>query len=158
MEFISNSEQDTLRFARKYAKNLKPGQILGLIGCLGAGKTLFTKGLADGLGINQNISSPTFNLMRLYEINSPKTNKEIKKFCHIDAYRVENEYEVIDVGAEDYMGKADSVTIIEWADKIKDILPSRTIYINFEIKGNTKRKITITEPETKKKPRAKKNK
>jgi len=157
MEFISNSEQDTLQFARKYARGLKPGQILGLIGELGAGKTLFTKGLADGLGINQNVSSPTFNLMRLYAINNPKANKEIKKFCHIDAYRVESEYEVIDVGVEDFMGQSDSITVIEWADRIQDILPRRTIYINFEIKGNTRRKITITEPETKKKSRAKKD-
>ena len=150
MEFISNSEQDTLQFARKYAKNLKPGQILGLVGELGAGKTLFTKGLADGLGINQNISSPTFNLMRLYEINNPKINKKIKRFCHIDAYRVKNEYEVINVGVEDYMGQNDSVTVIEWADKIKNILPSRVIYINFEIKDNTQRKIIIINSEIKK--------
>jgi len=156
MEFISNSEQETLQFAQKYAKDLKPGQILGLIGELGAGKTLFTKGLADGLGINQNVSSPTFNLMRLYAINSPEANKDIKKFCHIDAYRVESEYEVIDVGVEDYMGMDDSITVIEWAERIKDILPRRTTYINFEIKGNTQRKITIIEPEIKKKARSKK--
>jgi tRNA threonylcarbamoyladenosine biosynthesis protein TsaE len=145
MEKITKNEKETLDFATKYAQNLKPGEIIGLIGDLGAGKTIFTKGLAQGLGINQNISSPTFNIMRLYEIRDNAVNPDIKKFCHIDAYRVENEFEIIDIGAEDYIGQKDTVTIVEWADNIRDILPGRTTIINIKILENKERKITIKE-------------
>lgn len=145
MEIITKTEEETLRFAQKYAQGLKPGQILGLSGELGAGKTVFTKGLAKGLGIQQNVASPTFNLMRLYEIREPAANPEIKKFCHIDAYRVESEFEVIDAGVEDYMGKEDTLTVVEWADKIGDILPGRTVHISFKILEDNSRKIVVGE-------------
>jgi tRNA threonylcarbamoyladenosine biosynthesis protein TsaE len=145
MEIITKNEQETLDFAEKYAQSLLPGQIISLIGDLGAGKTVFTKGLAKGLGVKQNVSSPTFNIMRLYEIRKAVANKEIKKFCHIDAYRIENEFEVIDVGAEDFIGQKDTITVVEWADKIRDILPSRATTINIKILDNNERQIIIDE-------------
>ncbi|MEA3449529.1 MAG: tRNA (adenosine(37)-N6)-threonylcarbamoyltransferase complex ATPase subunit type 1 TsaE [Patescibacteria group bacterium] len=143
MKIITKNEEGTLAFAEKYAKDLLPGQIIGLIGDLGAGKTIFTKGLAKGLGVQQNISSPTFNIMRLYEIRATKTNQEIKKFCHIDAYRVESEFEIIDVGVEDFIGQKDTITVIEWADKIRNILPGRTIIINIKLLKKDQREIII---------------
>ncbi len=146
MQITTNSEQETLNFAQKYAQGLKPGQIIGLIGPLGAGKTAFTKGLAYGLGIKQNVSSPTFNLMRLYEVRTASADPGIKKFCHIDAYRVQTEYEIIDIGAEDFIGKDDTLTVVEWADRIRDILPRRTIYIKFEAIDENRRNIDISEP------------
>ncbi len=145
MEIITKNEEETLSFAEKYARGLAPGQIISLIGDLGAGKTVFTKGLAKGLGINQNVSSPTFNIMRLYEIRESASNKDIKKFCHIDAYRIENEFEVIDVGAEDFIGQKDTVTVIEWADKIREILPTRATTINIKILDNDERQFIIDE-------------
>ena len=147
MEITVKNETEMLAFAIKYAQSLKPGQIIGLVGELGAGKTVFTKGLAKGLGINQNVSSPTFNLMRLYEIRTGKANPDIKKLCHIDAYRVNNEFEIIDVGAEDFIGQKDTVTVIEWADNIRDILPGRTTIINFKILAGQERQMIIDERE-----------
>ena len=142
---ITNSEQDTYDFALKFAANLKGGEVIGLMGDLGSGKTIFTKGLAMGIGIKQAITSPTFVLMRLYEIRGADKNIEaknkIKRFCHIDAYRTKDELDIVSIGAEDFMGQEDTVTVVEWADKIRDILPRRTQYIHFEFQGGEKRLI-----------------
>jgi tRNA threonylcarbamoyladenosine biosynthesis protein TsaE len=138
MEKITNNEEETVNFAAEYAKNLKGGEILALIGELGAGKTVFTKGLAKGLGVNQRLSSPTFVYMKLYEI---RNQDKLKKLCHVDAYRAQHEYDLINIGAEDFMGKEDTITVIEWADRIRNILPKRTQYIYFENQGENKRLI-----------------
>jgi len=142
---ITNSEQETYDFAQKFADNLKGGEVIGLMGDLGSGKTIFTKGLAKGLGIKQAITSPTFILMRLYEIREADRKKEaaniIKRFCHIDAYRTKDELDIVSIGAEDFMGQKDTVTVVEWADKIRDILPRRTLYIHFEFQSGEKRLI-----------------
>lgn len=144
MEIISNSEKETMDIAEKIAQTLRGGEILALIGGLGAGKTVFSKGLAKALGINQNLSSPTFVYMKLYEIRNPKEGqKNIDKLCHIDAYRAHNEYDIINIGAEDYIGKENIITAIEWADRIKNILPERTRYIEFINQGGGKRVIKI---------------
>ena len=138
MEKITNNEEETLNFAAEFAKGLRGGEILALIGELGAGKTIFTKGLAKGLGINQRLSSPTFVYMKLYEI---RDQEKLKRLCHVDAYRAQHEYDLINIGAEDFMGKEDTITVIEWADRIKNILPKRTQYIYFENQGENKRLI-----------------
>lgn len=143
MEIITNSEEETLDWAAGFAKDLKGGEILALVGELGSGKTTFAKGLAQGLGINQSLSSPTFVYMKLYGVQSPNPGQEnIKQLCHIDAYRTQHEYDIISIGAEDFIGKEDIITVIEWADKIKDILPQRTRFLYFTNKNATKRFIT----------------
>lgn len=130
MKFFSTSEKQTLNFAKKFSQYLAGGQVLGLIGNLGAGKTIFTKGLAIGLGIKKNITSPTFVLMKIYSVKSPK----IKFLVHIDAYRIKSARDLIAIGADEYFSRPDTITIIEWADKIKSILPKKTkffkIFIN----------------------------
>lgn len=117
MEFISNSEQQTFAFAKKFATTLKGGEIIGLIGDLGAGKTVFAKGLAAGLGVKKTITSPTFTLMKIYDVKRPA----IKRLVHIDAYRIKSARDLTAIGADEYFGKEDTVAIIEWADKIKKI-------------------------------------
>jgi tRNA threonylcarbamoyladenosine biosynthesis protein TsaE len=137
MKIITNSEKQTFDFSKKYIKECKGGEIIGLIGNLGAGKTVFTKGLASGLGIKRVVNSPTFVLMKVYRCN----NKNIKNLCHIDAYRIENEQEIISIGAEEYFKRLDTITVIEWADKIKKILPKKTKFIKLKYKNNNKREI-----------------
>lgn len=123
-------------FAKGIAKNLKPGDILGLIGELGAGKTTFVKGLAKALGIKSRVVSPTFVIFKPYHVN----NKKFKHLVHVDAYRVEGE-ELQDVGIEDYFNDG-SVLAIEWADKIKKILPNgRTKWIRFSLGKNENERI-----------------
>ena len=138
MNKITNSEKQTFDLAKKFAKTLKGGEIIGLIGNLGAGKTIFAKGLAAGLGIKQIVNSPTFVLMKVYPIRNPKS--EIRNLIHIDAYRIKSEQDIIAIGAEEYFKRQDVITVIEWADKIKKILPKKTKYINININININNK------------------
>ena len=126
MKFISFSEKETFNFAKKFAKKLKGGEILGLIGDLGAGKTIFTKGLAAGLGIKKNITSPTFVLMKIYKITPlVRGGRGVTTLVHIDAYRLRSAKDLIAIGVKEYLTKPDTITIIEWADKVKKMLPKK---------------------------------
>jgi tRNA threonylcarbamoyladenosine biosynthesis protein TsaE len=128
MKKILKSEKEMYEFSRRVAKKLKPGDVLALSGELGSGKTTFVKGLAKALGITDHIVSPTFVLFKPYKVK----NQKFTKFVHVDAYRVEGA-ELQEVGIEDYL-KDDSVVAIEWAEKIKKILPSgRTKWIYFSL-------------------------
>ncbi len=133
MKFISSSEKQTFSFAKKFSKKLNGGEIIGLVGDLGAGKTVFAKGIAAGLGIKKNISSPTFVLMKIYPV---KKNQQIKFLIHIDAYRIKKRQDIIAIGADEYFNNSETITIIEWADKIKNILPKKTKFIKIKINGN----------------------
>jgi len=149
MKFSSASEKQTFNFAKNFSKKLAGGVVLGLIGNLGAGKTVFTKGLAAGLGIKNHITSPTFVLMKAYPVKSrparilpkaklfnrvnPVKSPNIKSLVHIDAYRVKSARDMIAIGADEYFGRPDTITVIEWADKIKKILPEKTRFVKINI-------------------------
>ncbi|MFH1254985.1 MAG: tRNA (adenosine(37)-N6)-threonylcarbamoyltransferase complex ATPase subunit type 1 TsaE [bacterium] len=132
MKFISSSEKQTFIFAEKFSKKLTGGETIGLVGDLGAGKTVFAKGLAAGLGIKKNISSPTFVLMKIYPV---KKHQQIKFLIHIDAYRIKKRQDIIAIGAGEYFNNPEAITIIEWADKIKKILPRKTNFVKIKING-----------------------
>ncbi|MEA3463563.1 MAG: tRNA (adenosine(37)-N6)-threonylcarbamoyltransferase complex ATPase subunit type 1 TsaE [Patescibacteria group bacterium] len=136
-QITTTSEKQTFNFAKKFAKQLKGGEIIGLIGKLGAGKTIFTKGLAVGLGIKQTVNSPTFVLMKVYPIKYPKP--DIRNLVHIDAYRIKTAQDLIAIGIHEYFNKPNTVTVIEWVDKIKRILPKKTRYVKIQNKGGNKR-------------------
>jgi len=132
-KITTKSEKETFEFAKEFAKSLKGGEVLGLIGNLGAGKTIFSKGIAEGLNIKEEITSPTFVYMKVYEVGN---HSSIKKICHIDAYRIKDEHLLINIGALEYFNNPEVVTIVEWADKVEDLLSDNFKQINFEIKGN----------------------
>lgn len=146
-KIITNSEQETFDWAKNFAQGLKGGEIIGLTGDLGAGKTIFTKGLADGLGIKKTVTSPTFVIMKIYEIkNQPARGwsasggkSDIRYLTHIDAYRLKSEEDIIAIGADEYFGRKDTITIIEWPENIKKVLPKKTIYININYEEENKR-------------------
>ncbi len=138
MTFFSTSEKQTFNFAKKFSKNLTGGLVLGLTGNLGAGKTVFAKGLALGLGIKKNITSPTFVLMKAYPV---KKHEQIKFLIHIDAYRIKSARDLMAIGADEYFNRPDAVTVIEWADKIKKILPKKAKFLKISIQRNNSRKI-----------------
>jgi len=140
MNIITLSEKQTLGLGKKIAKELKGGETIALIGELGAGKTIFTKGIADGLKIKKIITSPTFVLMKVYPIDLKKNNK-IKTLCHIDAYRLNSGKDLIDIGINDYLGQKNTVTIIEWADQVEDILPINTIFVKIKVESNGRRRV-----------------
>lgn len=139
MEYISHSAKDTELLAKQIAATLKGGDVLGLIGNLGAGKTTFTKALGKALGVKQTMASPTFVLMKVYPVNK----SGIKQLCHIDAYRLTSQEDLVAIGATDYIGQPDSITIIEWADRVKKILPKNKILVSISEKNST-RTISIT--------------
>jgi|SRR6476469_6913108 len=120
--------------AQKMAKELKGGEIIALIGELGSGKTTFTKALGKALGIRQQISSPTFVMMQQFETPTrSRTSKEPDKnlfLYHLDLYRTKNFNEVKSLGITEWWGHPETITVIEWADKIADSLPKETIIIN----------------------------
>ncbi|HKL94494.1 MAG TPA: tRNA (adenosine(37)-N6)-threonylcarbamoyltransferase complex ATPase subunit type 1 TsaE [Clostridia bacterium] len=105
-EFTSNSLADTVRFANFIAENLFGGEVILLNGELGAGKTTFTKGLARALGITEEVTSPTFTLLNVYESGR-------LPLYHMDMYRIESAEELYETGIEDYLSK-DGITVIEW--------------------------------------------
>ena len=120
--------KDAAGLAKKIVKELQGGEILALIGPLGSGKTTFTKALAKQLGIKHGITSPTFILMN--EFDGLIGEKPIHVH-HLDLYRTESEQEVLALGLQDFWGHPNSLTVIEWADKITGLLPSKTITIHF---------------------------
>lgn len=136
---ITQSEQETFNFASNFAKNLKGGEILCLIGDLGAGKTTFTKGIAHGLNLKKNVTSPTFVFMKVYDLKKDK----IKKMVHIDAYRIKSENDIEAIGALEYFGEPDTITIIEWADNIKKLLPPGCQFIKLSSLNENTREINF---------------
>ncbi|MFA6171430.1 MAG: tRNA (adenosine(37)-N6)-threonylcarbamoyltransferase complex ATPase subunit type 1 TsaE [Patescibacteria group bacterium] len=138
---ITNNESETLNLAQDISKRLSGGDLVGLKGNLGSGKTIFAKGLARGLGIKETVQSPTFVIMMLYRLKT-KTGqaKKVKYFCHIDAYRISPK-DLIAIGASEFIRRQDTITIIEWADKLKGILPKKTKWIEIIQISQAKRKI-----------------
>lgn len=138
MEIISRTTEETTEFGKKLASQLKGGDILLLEGELGAGKTTLVKGLAVGLGIQNEITSPTFTLMNIYPVNSDK----IKTLVHIDTYRLKDKEELIEIGAEDYLGQPSTLCIVEWPEKIAGLLKDKkTITVTIEHSADNQRKI-----------------
>ena len=133
--------EDTAKNAYEMAQNAEQGQVYALIGDLGVGKTVFTKGFAEGLGIEEPVSSPTFTILQIYEEGR-------LPLYHFDVYRIEEPEEMEEVGFDDYI-YGDGVCLIEWANRIEEILPEETIYIVIEKdleRGMDYRKITVVRP------------
>jgi tRNA threonylcarbamoyladenosine biosynthesis protein TsaE len=133
----TNSEAETLEFGRKLGQNATAGDIFCLNGDLGVGKTVFTKGFALGLGIDEHITSPTFTIVNQYEGKLP--------FYHFDVYRIADPDEMYNIGYEEYFF-GEGVCLIEWAELIDDLIPEDALQITIEKnleKGLDYRKITV---------------
>ena len=138
MEFETFSPEETLELGRKLAREARPGDVYTLVGDLGVGKTVFTQGIAQGLGITEPVSSPTFTIVQVYEEGR-------MPFYHFDVYRIGDIEEMDEIGYEDYF-YGEGMTMIEWANLIEEILPDhyREITIEKDLeKGFDYRKITI---------------
>lgn len=137
---ITLNEQETWQAGFDFGKNLESGVVLALYGNLGAGKTKFLQGLAKGLGVKEIVNSPTFNILKLYSVRDHKT---IKRFCHIDAYRLANEKDLIALGIEEFLSDPETVVAIEWAEKIENIWPEDALKIELKALTDNKRELTI---------------
>ena len=120
----TNSERETYELGLAMGREARPGEVYTLIGDLGVGKTVFTKGLAAGLGIKEPVSSPTFTILQEYEEGR-------LPFYHFDVYRIGDVEEMDEIGYEDYF-YGDGVCLIEWADLIREILPEHYKEIRIE--------------------------
>lgn len=140
-KFLTNNSLETKDVGLQFAKNLMPGDTLLLFGNLGAGKTTFVQGIAKGLGIKDRILSPTFVLVRNHNVFV----NNIKKLNHIDLYRIEEPTEIDKLGIEEFVGEEDSLTVIEWAERLLGFNPSKGYRIKFKYLENDKREITIEE-------------
>ena len=133
-KYTSHSEDDTMELAQNIESEKFPNMVICLNGELGSGKTVFVKGFAQSLGIDDNITSPTFNLVKEY------VNGEMPLY-HMDVYRLENGDDN-SIGLNDYFNKG-GITIIEWSDLIKDSLPDERLDIKFKIVDEYTRVITL---------------
>lgn len=135
MEITTNSAKETQKAAIKLAKTLKPGNIVALYGDLGAGKTVFVKGLVQGLSIRTNVTSPTFVFLKFYKGKNLTVN-------HIDLYRGETINDFKDLGLGEIVNN-DSITVIEWAQRLQGKLPKKRIDVVIEKADEKTRTITI---------------
>ncbi|MFA5807914.1 MAG: tRNA (adenosine(37)-N6)-threonylcarbamoyltransferase complex ATPase subunit type 1 TsaE [bacterium] len=137
--FISNSPEDTLAIARELGGALRPGDVVGLTGDLGAGKTLFCKGVGEALGIPPDrIVSPTFTIVTEHAGPVPLT--------HIDVYRLSGAREADEIGMRELLS-GDGVCLVEWAEKIAELLPTDCIQVKFIISGDDRREIAVATPD-----------
>ncbi len=136
----THSTQETFEFGKKIGERVKAGEVYSLIGDLGVGKTVFTQGVANGLGIKESVNSPTFTILQVYDEGR-------LPFYHFDVYRIGDIEEMDEIGYDEYF-YGDGVCLIEWANLIEEILPEKYIRITIEKnleKGFDYRKITFEE-------------
>lgn len=136
-KYITSSAKQTENLAQKIASRFSNGEVAGLVGELGAGKTQFVKGLAKYFKIKNPITSPTFVLLKPYAVKS----KNIKQLVHIDCYRLDRLEELQTIGLEEFLSNPQNLVVIEWADKIKSILPKDTIWIKFKLGSKNNQRI-----------------
>ncbi len=135
--FISNSPANTIKFGKRVGKNLPAGSILALIGELGCGKTLLTRGICDGLGVpGKYVSSPTFAFVNEYPGELP--------VVHIDLYRLETITEEFEIGMLDYLARVYSgVLIVEWAEKMLPLFPEDYLQVQFQVLSAQRRQLRL---------------
>ncbi|MCB1231366.1 MAG: tRNA (adenosine(37)-N6)-threonylcarbamoyltransferase complex ATPase subunit type 1 TsaE [Verrucomicrobiae bacterium] len=133
---IIDSESAMIAFGAEIAESLKAGDVVALVGQLGAGKTHFTKGIVSGLGGDpEAVTSPTFTLVHEYA-----SGCRVPVF-HFDFYRMDSAAEVLGIGWEDYLDEAEGILLVEWADKFPELLPAGTKWFRFEILNDGSRKL-----------------
>ncbi len=141
IQYETFSEEETFRLGEKLGRDAQPGQVFALNGDLGVGKTVFTKGMAAGLGIRENVNSPTFTIVQVYEGGR-------LPLYHFDVYRIGDIEEMDEIGYEDCF-YGNGICLVEWAGLIRELLPEHTVWITIEKnpeRGFDYRRITVERP------------
>jgi len=152
--YTTTSSLQTKKIGALLAEELKGSEIICLSGDLGAGKTTFTQGLLKGLKIKGPYTSPTFSIIKNYRKEFPISksqftnkskilNSKIKNIYHIDAYRI-GAKDLLELGFKDFADRTNSITIIEWPERVKKIIPESALWIHFEWVSEKERIITLT--------------
>ena len=143
LEYLTNSPSQTKRIGKNFAKeilktkNNKKAIIIGLEGDLGGGKTTFLQGFAFGLEIKEKILSPTFVIFKRFKVKDLR----IKNFYHFDCYRIKNSKEILNINFKEIISNPQNVIAIEWAERVKSLLPKNIAWIKFDFVDRNKRKI-----------------
>jgi len=139
----THNEEETMAAGRALSSRIEPGRVIAIYGDLGTGKTHFVKGFADGLGIPpEQVDSPTFTLLQEYR------TPEGLMLYHFDFYRLKTKQEAVEIGTEEYF-YGDGISIVEWPDRIEDLLPEEAIRIRMKLAGPNSRSISIEYPTAK---------
>lgn len=133
-EIICKTEDDMVKLGNRFGKIAKPGMVISLRGSLGAGKTVFARGVARSLGIEEAIVSPTFTLVQEYDGTLP--------MYHMDLYRITSQEDFEMIGGEDML-YSNGVCLIEWSEIINEMLPKDTVFINITVNPDQSRTVTI---------------
>lgn len=140
MQVELNELNDTKRFAEWLVKHIHRGQVICLVGDLGAGKTTFTQFLCQSLGVEDYVTSPTFNIMNSY---SGVLNGEPIEIHHFDVYRIFDADEMHEIGFDDFL-YGDGISVVEWANQVEDMIPNDGIWITLTLRLDGKRVLTYT--------------
>lgn len=133
----TRSVEETFALGRALAASLRSGDVVALSGELGAGKTVLVKAIAERLGFTQPVTSPTFTIIHEYKTSPP--------LFHIDLYRLNSAQEALDIGIEEYLN-GNGICLVEWAERIEELLPPRAIRVRIKILSETARRIVIRHP------------
>ncbi len=146
MRLVSRKLSDTHKLAEKIAARIiksgphqKHARVVALVGDLGAGKTVFAQGFAKALGVKRHLSSPTFLIFRIY----PLATLNFKLLFHVDAYRIDDAGELSVIDLDKILADPRNIALIEWADKIRPLLPKKYIEVKLKVAGENNRKIDI---------------
>ena len=143
MKYITRSAKETQKLAARLARASKGGEVIGLIGNLGGGKTTFVQGFGRALGADQHINSPSFVLMNLYQLPARRGRRaQLRWLVHFDAYRLSHDHQEALAGLTEYLHRPDCVVLIEWVDRLGKLAGCDTI-IRFEVKEEDSRQITV---------------
>lgn len=152
-KYLTDSPSQTKKIGKIFAKeilkikNNKKAIIIGLEGDLGGGKTTFLQGFASGLGIKEKILSPTFVIMRKHKIKIKNSNYslfmrcKIKNFCHIDCYRINRSKDMLVLEFKEIISNPQNIIAVEWAERVKSLLPKNIAWIKFDFTDKNKRRI-----------------
>jgi tRNA threonylcarbamoyladenosine biosynthesis protein TsaE len=141
---VTADAQETAKIAAALAERMKGGEVLALVGDLGAGKTTFAQAFAAALGVDEHVQSPTFIFMHEHGIRPGADGRapRVRYFVHADAYRG-GAPELRNIGIQEYFGRPDAVVLIEWADRVEALLPEGAIRVRLEHLGGDRRRITV---------------
>ena len=138
-EIKTGSEEETGIFAENFARGLQTGTVIALHGDLGAGKTVFARGFARGLGITENVLSPTYTIIQEYKL------KNGRWFYHLDLYRIKDSNSALAFGADEYIQSPLAISLIEWAERVPELLPPDAIHIEITHISQNERGIEVNQ-------------
>ena len=132
---ITEGPEETVRLGEELAHMLRPGDVVALVGELGSGKTTLVKGIAQGLFVKEPVISPSFLLARSYRGRMP--------LHHLDAYRVNSPEELVEVGLLELLPPEEGVTVVEWADRVEELIPPGSLWVHLEHLDQDRRRLTL---------------